>query len=80
MQINRDDMFAKAANKFINTDKEFVEKVSNPLYSGNLDKNVQVSMIIDHRVKLLTGLVIFLLDELSKREQESNKTKSLIQL
>lgn len=65
--------FKEAIEKFVNTDKEFVEKITNPLY-GPVDEKKTIGILFN-RVKLLSDLVIFTLTELQRRDDTLNQTK-----
>lgn len=67
--------FEQAIEKFIETDKAFVDKATNPLYGQVDDKKLlAISM---NRTKLLADLVIFALKELHRRDVECGKTSLL---
>lgn len=63
--------FEEATQKFMNADKEFVEKITNPLYGPMDDK--KLIAILNNRTNLLSGLVIFTLNELHRRDKECSK-------
>ncbi len=67
--------FKEAVQKFVDTDKAFVDKITNPLY-GSMDDKKMVA-ILHNRTKLLADLVIFALNELHRRDEECGKTTNL---
>lgn len=77
MSINR-DIFKEAIEKFIREDQNFIAKVQSSIYTPELDVTQNDLKIIDNRLKLLTGLVIFMLTKLSEKEQSESQKKITI--
>jgi len=67
--------FKEAIEKYVNTDKAFVEKITNPLY-GPVDEKKMTAILLN-RTKLLSDLVVFALNELQHRDDLENKIEQL---
>ncbi len=70
--------FKQAIEKYVTTDKEYVEKITNPLY-GPMDEK-KMNAILFNRTKLLSDLVIFALNELQHRDDLDNAKANSVQL
>lgn len=75
MSVNNKDIYSAAIDKFIASDQKFMIDIQNSIYTGEQKINSNDIKVIDNRLKLLTGLVIFLLTKLSEKEKFDSQPK-----